>query len=108
MNCQNLFSLYNFENPMDEQIRTQNIIFGQLISFIYNMLSLDVSKDVVKKLILEFCKTYKLNEELSSQILKNVDEYNTRMSQCVKNEIVDDNLPLISDELNGKNIVSFL
>ncbi len=108
MYCQNLFSLYNFENPMDEQIRTQNIIFGQLISFIYNMLSLDVSKDVVKKLILEFCKTYKLNEELSSQILKNVDEYNTRMSQCVKNEIVDDNLPLISDELNGKNIVSFL
>jgi hypothetical protein len=71
------------------------------------MLSLDVSKDVVKKLILEFCKTYKLNEELSSQILKNVDEYNARMSLCVKNEIVDDNLPLISDELNGKNIVSF-
>jgi|LauGreDrversion4_2_1035121.scaffolds.fasta_scaffold1150080_1 hypothetical protein len=107
MNSQNLFSLYNFENPVDEQIRTQNIIFGQLISFIYNMLSLDVSKDVVKKLILEFCKTYKLNEELSSQILKNVDEYNARMSLCVKNEIVDDNLPLISDELNGKNIVSF-
>lgn len=104
MTNQNIFSLYNFENPNDEQKRISNIIYCQLISYIYNMLSMEVSKEIVKELISDFCKNYKLTEEYSSIIMKNIEEYNTKNSQSVQNSIIEDNLPLISDEFDGKNI----
>ena len=96
---------HNFDNPDDEKKCNEYCIFGQLISFIYNMISFNVGIEIVKDLIMEFCKIHNLSQELTLQISRNIHEYNVRKSILIRNELVDDNNSLISDEINGLDIV---
>ena len=93
---------HNFDNPDDEKKCNEYCIFGQLISFIYNMISFNVGIEIVKDLIMEFCKIHNLSDDLTKQISLNIQEYNDRKSQIKSKEIVNDNISIISSE---KNIV---
>lgn len=103
---QRAYNVYHTETSDDKKIRIQSIAFGQLLSFTFNMLSFEIPKDKVRDTINSFCKLYKIQEEMASQILKSVDEYTTTMDQQVKMDIVDDNLSVISGNINEKLIVS--
>jgi hypothetical protein len=94
------------ESATDKQIRIQSIAFGQLLSFTFNMLSFEIPKERVRESINSFCGLYKIPEELSTQILKSVDEYTTTMDQQVKIDIIEDNLSVISSDINDKNLVN--
>jgi hypothetical protein len=101
------YNNYTQESPDDKQLRIQSIAFGQLLSFTFNMLSFEIPKEKVRETINSFCKSFKIGEELSSQIIKSVDEYSSSFDQQVKMDIIDDNLSVISSvELNDKNIVT--
>jgi hypothetical protein len=93
------------ESATDKQIRIQSIAFGQLLSFTFNMLSFEIPKEKVRESIHSFCGLYKIPEELSTQILKSVDEYSSTMDQQVKIDIIEDNLSVISSDINDRNIV---
>jgi hypothetical protein len=95
------------ESANDKQIRIQSIAFGQLLSFTFNMLSFEIPKEKVRESINSFCMLYKIPEELSIQILRSVDDYSTTMDQQVKNDIIEDNLSVLSD-INDGNIVRIL
>ena len=69
------------------------------------MISFNVGIEIVKDLIMEFCKIHNLSQELTLQISRNIHEYNVRKSILIRNELVDDNNSLISDEINGLDIV---
>lgn len=102
---QRAYTAYVAESAEDKQMRIQSIGFGQLLSFTFNMLSFEISKEKVRDTINSFCKQYKIPEEMSSQIIKSVDEYTSTIDQQVKMDIIDDNLSIISGDLNDKNIV---
>jgi len=97
------FNNYHNESQSEKQMRLQSIGFGQLLSFSFNMLSFEISKEKVRDVIKNFSKIYKLPEELSSQIIKSVDEYSESIDQQVKMDLVDENLSAISDEIAGDN-----
>jgi hypothetical protein len=94
---------YHNESHAEKQMRIQSIGFGQLISFSFNMLSFAISKEKVKDVIKNFSKIYKIPEEMSTQILKSVDEYSDSIDQQVKMDLVDDNISAISEEIAGDN-----
>lgn len=109
VNHQKNYNIYNQESPDDKQIRIQSIAFGQLLSFTFNMLSFEIPKERVRDTINSFCKSFKIPEEQSSQILKSVDEYTSTIDEQVKMDIIDDNLSVISSvEMNDRNIVRYL
>lgn len=95
------------ESPDDKQMRIQSIAFGQLLSFTFNMLSFEIPKERVREVIHSFCKSFKIPEELALQILKSVDEYTSTIDQQVKMDIIDDNLSVISSDINDKTIVKY-
>lgn len=97
------FHNYYNESHSEKQMRIQSIGFGQLLSFSFNMLSFEIGKEKVRDLIKNFSKLYKIPDELSSQIIKSVDEYSASIDQQVKMEMVDDNLSAISEEIVGDN-----
>ena len=66
------------------------------------MISFNVGIEIVKDLIMEFCKIHNLSDDLTKQISLNIQEYNDRKSQIKSKEIVNDNISIISSE---KNIV---
>lgn len=104
---QRAYNAYNQESADDKQLRIQSIAFGQLLSFAFNMLSFEIPREKVRDTINNFCKIFKIQEEMATQILKSVEDYTTSMDQQVKMDIIDDNLSVISDNLNDKNIVIF-
>lgn len=103
---QRAYHTYHSESADDKQMRIQSIAFGQLLSFTFNMLSFAIPKEKVKDTIYNFCRIYKMPEEMASQIIKSVDDYTYSIDQQVKMDIVDENLSMISEEINDKNIVS--
>jgi hypothetical protein len=99
---------YVSESADDKQTRIQSVAFGQLVTYTYNMLSFDISKEKAKETINNFCKIYKLPEELEIQILRSVDDYTPTTDEQIKNEIINDNLSTICNETNNKPIVKFI
>ena len=97
---------YQSESPDDKNMRIQSVAFGQLLSFSYNMLSFLISKEKVRETINNFCKIYKIHEDMAAIVLKNVDNYSDSLDQQLKLEIIDDNLSsIISDEIGDKNTI---
>jgi hypothetical protein len=97
---------YQLESPDDKNMRIQSVAFGQLLSFSYNMLSFLISKEKVRETINNFCKIYKIHEDMAAIVLKNVDNYSDSLDQQLKLEIIDDNLSsIISDEIGDKNTI---
>jgi hypothetical protein len=96
---------YHSESPDDKQMRIQSVAFGQLLSFSFNMLSFLIPKEKVRETINNFCKIYKIQEDMAAQILKSVDDYTDSMDQQLKLDIIDDNLSSLSDEIGDKNII---
>jgi hypothetical protein len=101
---QRAYYAYGSESTEDKQMRIQSIGFGQLLSFSFNMLSFEISKEKVKETIYNFCKVYKIPEEMTGQIIKSIDEYTSTIDQQVKMDIIDDNLSVISGEIPGTSI----
>jgi hypothetical protein len=95
-------SFQDVESPDEKQIRVQSIAFGQLLSFTFNMLSFEIPKEKVRESIAVSCELYKLPEELSTQILKSIDDYSSSVDQQIKMDIIDDNLSVISNDINDK------
>ena len=83
LNQQN-YNIYSFENPAEKQKRIQNIVHGQLISFIYNLLSFDISKERVKELVEKFVDYYQLSEDQLKNLFKNIEEYMTIVESTMK------------------------
>lgn len=98
-------SFQDVETLDEKQIRIHSIAFGQLLSFTFNMLSFEIPKERVRESITASCELYKMPEELFSQIIKSIDEYSSTIDQQVKMDIIDDNLSVISNDINDKNIV---
>jgi len=98
MNSINSNSLINYETPEDKDIRVQNIVFGQMISFAHHMLFFSIPKEKVKELITNLSKLYHLNEDLTNHMIKNVDDYTNCIDHQVKHDIIDDCLPAITDK----------
>jgi hypothetical protein len=96
---------YHSESADDKLMRMQSVAFGQLLSFSFNMLSFMIPKEKVRETIHNFCKIYKIQEDMAFQILKSVEEYTDSMDQQLKLEIIDDNLSSISEEMTDKNII---
>jgi len=96
---------YQNETPEDKQMRIQSVAFGQLLSFSFNMLSFLIPKEKVKDTINNFCKIYKIQDEMAMQILKSVDDYSDSIDKQVKMDIIDDNFVNITDEVNDGNCI---
>jgi len=75
MHSQKNYNIYTFESSSEKFRRIKSIVVTQLISFSYNMLSFNVSKDKVKEVILFFCKYYEIEEENKQEVIKNLEEY---------------------------------
>jgi hypothetical protein len=88
LNQQN-YNIYTFESFSDKQKRIQSIVQSQLISFIYNMLSFEISKNKVKEIIERFADYYTLTEEILKNLYKNIDDYLN---------IVENNSPKVNKE----------
>jgi hypothetical protein len=95
-------SFQDIESADEKQLRVQSIAFGQLLIFTFNMLSFEIPKERVRESIEASCELYKLPEELSSQILKSIDDYSSSIDQQVKMDIIDDNLSVTSNDINDK------
>jgi hypothetical protein len=105
---QRAYNLYHAESQSEKQMRIQSIGFGQLLSFAFNMLSFEISKEKVKDAITNFCVVYKIPEELSGQIIKSIEEYTTTLDQQVKMDIVDDSLSALSEEIVNDSVAYVL
>ena len=75
MHSQKNYNIYTFESSVQKNKRIKSIVVTQLISFSYNMLSFNVSKEKVKDLILSFSKYYEIEEVSVQEIIKNLEEY---------------------------------
>lgn len=51
------------ESPEEKIVKMQNIVFGQLLPSVYNMIDFNVDKQTIKDLCLLFSEKYKLNHE---------------------------------------------
>lgn len=57
------------------KIRHQNLVFGQLVSYSYNILTFGLSKEKVKLVIEKFTNYYELSEEFKLMLNMNIDEF---------------------------------
>ena len=55
--------------------RHQNLVFGQLISYSYNILTFGISKEKIKSLMEKFVQEYELSSEYKKMLELNIDEY---------------------------------
>ena len=103
LNQQN-YNIYSFENPTEKQRRIQNLVYSQLISFIYNMLSFEISKGRAKEIIEKFADYFQLNEENVNNLRKNIDEYMNNSESTSKS---DKDEFFTSKQKNNDEIVFF-
>ncbi len=94
---------YFSENLEEKQFRIQSVAFGQVLSFSLNMLSFQIPKERVKETVLNFCKIYKINEDMLNQLLRSVDDYTDTVDQQIKKDIIEDNISLINEEISEKS-----
>ena len=66
--------VYSSDSPLEMKTRHQNLVFGQLVSYSYNILTFGVVKEEIKSLIESFVKEYELSEEFKMMLMMNIDE----------------------------------
>ena len=62
------------ESDDEKNARISNIVFSQLLPITDNMLEFQVDKEKLKEMIVTFSKQYVVDEMLTSQILKIIDD----------------------------------
>jgi hypothetical protein len=67
--------VYSSDSPQEMKIRHQNLVFGQLVSYAYNILTFGLPKEKVKLVIAKFTDYYDLSEEYRMMLNMNIDEY---------------------------------
>lgn len=75
MHNQKNYNIYTFESPEEKNKRIKNIVSTQLISFSYNLLSFNVSKEKIKELVYSFVKYYDISDDKTEEIIKNIEDY---------------------------------
>jgi hypothetical protein len=73
--------IYTFDSSSEIKKRHQNLIFGQLVSFSFNILSFDVKKSTVKEILVKFGQQFELSQDLIDSLVSNVDVYNTKSEE---------------------------
>ncbi len=73
--------IYTFDSSSEIKKRHQNLIFGQLVSFSFNILSFDVKKSTVKEILVKFGQQFVLSQDLIDSLVSNVDVYNTKSEE---------------------------
>jgi hypothetical protein len=71
--------IYTFDSSSEMKKRHQNLIFGQLVSFSFNILSFDIKKSTVKEILVKFAQQFELSQDLTDSLVSNVDVYNTKI-----------------------------
>ncbi len=85
------------DNDEDKQSKYQNIVYGQLMSIIYNMIEFKISFDSIKDFIDTNSKLNSLSEELHQSVIMTlicISEDNLKQKgeeQMIRESLIDEN-----------------
>lgn len=66
---------FSDKNEENKQMNENNIVFGQLITFSFQILTFDISKEKTKELIEKFNKFHNIAIDQKEQLYKQIDSY---------------------------------